>query len=110
MYRLGERLFGHARSFSTVTDQTRLAAILHNISPVSFVTPDDPPTLLIHGDADQTVPFQQSRRLIERLKSANVDAQLVIRQGMRHAYSGWEDDSELIAKWFDSHLHPGNSQ
>ncbi|MEE8147724.1 MAG: alpha/beta hydrolase, partial [Longimicrobiales bacterium] len=26
-------------------------------SPITYVTSDDPPLLLIHGDADQTVPF-----------------------------------------------------
>ncbi len=76
--------------------------------PVSSVTPDDPPTILIHGDADQAEPLQQSRRLIDRLKAANVEGRLVIREGMRHAWPGWEADSELIAQWFDSHLHPSS--
>src|SRR5262249_52864586 len=29
-------------------------------SPITYVSPDDPPMLLIHGDADRTVPFRQS--------------------------------------------------
>jgi dipeptidyl aminopeptidase/acylaminoacyl peptidase len=62
--------------------------------------------MLIHGDADQAVPIQQSHRLFARLKAVNVETRLIVREGMRHAWSGWEADSELIAQWFDSHLRP----
>jgi hypothetical protein len=34
----------------------------------------------------------------------NVPARLVVREGMGHAWSGWEADSVLIAEWFDAHL------
>jgi acetyl esterase/lipase len=91
-----------------ITDQGRLVRILSEISPVSHVTGDDPPTILIHGTGDQAVPVQQSQRLIDELKAANADARLVMREGMRHAWPGWEADSELIAQWFDSHLRPGS--
>ena len=42
--------------------------MLREYSPVTHVTAGDPPTILIHGDQDEAVPVQQSRRLIERLK------------------------------------------
>jgi dipeptidyl aminopeptidase/acylaminoacyl peptidase len=68
--------------------------------------PCDPPTILIHGDQDQdkAVPVQQSRRLIERLNDANVPARLVVREGVGHAYPGWEADTASSADWFDAHL------
>ena len=50
------------------------------------------------------VPLQQSRRLIDRLDEVNVPARLVVREGMGHAWSGWEADTVLIAEWFDAHL------
>ena len=40
-----------------------------DISPILFVTPDDPPTLLIHGDQDRTVPIEHSERMIKALKT-----------------------------------------
>jgi acetyl esterase/lipase len=91
-----------------IVDEGRILRILREVSPVSSVTPDDPPTILIHGDADQAVPLQQSQRLIDRLKAANVEGRLVVREGRRHAWPGWEADSELIAQGFDSHLHPSS--
>jgi hypothetical protein len=33
---------------------------LADASPLNHVSADDPPTLLIHGDADETVNYQQS--------------------------------------------------
>ncbi len=54
-------------------------------SPVTHVTADDPPFLLIHGDRDEVVPHEQSQVLYERLVQANVPAQLVIVQNARHS-------------------------
>jgi dipeptidyl aminopeptidase/acylaminoacyl peptidase len=88
-----------------ITDRDRVLQRLREMSPVTHVTDDDPPTILIHGDADKAVPLEQSRRLIDRLKMANIPARLVVREGMAHAWLGWEADSELIADWFDVHLH-----
>jgi acetyl esterase/lipase len=91
---------------TVMTDHTQLMRILTEISPASHVTSDDPPTMLIHGTSDRAVPFQQSQRLADALRAAHVDVRLVVRDGMGHAWPGWEADSELIAQWFDSHLRP----
>lgn len=71
---------------------------------MTHVSAGDPPTILIHGSHDQAVPVQQSRRLIERMNDAQVPTRLVVRDGVGHAYSGWEADAGLIAEWFDAHL------
>lgn len=39
-------------------------------SPVSHVTPDAPPFLVIHGAADEVVPVEQGDRLVRALKDA----------------------------------------
>lgn len=77
---------------------------LREMSPVTHVTADDPPTILIHGDQDRAVPVGQSRSIIERLSDAKVPARLVVREGVGHAYPGWEADTRLIADWFDQYL------
>jgi dipeptidyl aminopeptidase/acylaminoacyl peptidase len=87
-----------------VTDRETVLRMLREFSPVTHATADDPPTILIHGDADKAVPLQQSRRLIDRLHEVKVPARLVVREGMGHAWSGWEADTVLIAEWFDAHL------
>lgn len=60
----------------------------HNIvqaSPITYVTPDDPPFLLIHGDHDELVPYEQSQLMYDRLMQANVPAQLVIVKNAHHS-------------------------
>ncbi len=54
-------------------------------SPISYVTPDDPPFLLIHGDHDDLVPYQQSQVMYDRLIQAGVPAQLVIVKNGAHS-------------------------
>lgn len=56
-------------------------------SPISHVTPDDPPFLLIHGDRDELVPVEQSQLMYDRLLQENIPAQLVIVQNARHSFT-----------------------
>jgi acetyl esterase/lipase len=63
----------------------------HNIveaSPITHVTEDDPPFLLIHGDLDTTVPLEQSQLMYDRLVQANVPAQLVVVKNAGHSFIG----------------------
>lgn len=46
-------------------------------SPITYVTPDDPPLLLIHGDADRTVPFNQSELMLAALQAQDVESRLI---------------------------------
>jgi acetyl esterase/lipase/DNA-binding beta-propeller fold protein YncE len=92
------------QTFVTITDRQRRLQIGREVSPVYHVTADDPPTLIIHGDADRLVPLQQSRLMIDKLREANVPCELVIKEGGAH---GWPDiaaDVPKLADWFDKHL------
>jgi acetyl esterase/lipase len=55
-------------------------------SPVSHVTPDDAPFLLIHGDHDDLVPYQQSQLMYDKLVQAGVPAELVIVKNGGHSF------------------------
>ena len=54
-------------------------------SPITHVTVDDPPFLLIHGDRDEVVPFEQTQLMYDRLVQTNVPAQLVIVKNAGHS-------------------------
>jgi acetyl esterase/lipase len=61
----------------------------HNVaeaSPITYVTADDPPFLLIHGERDTLVPYEQSQIMYERLVQMNVPAQLVIVKNAGHSF------------------------
>lgn len=57
-------------------------------SPITHITPDDPPFLLIHGDRDELVPYEQSQLMYDRLVQSNVPAQLVIVKNAGHSVIG----------------------
>jgi acetyl esterase/lipase len=92
-----------------VTDPDRLRAIAHDISPIYQVSPDDPPTLIIHGDADNLVPIQQSEAIVAKLKAAGVPVKLVVRKGAGHGWLTIPLDMVHFADWFDQHLKPANA-
>ena len=53
-------------------------------SPITYVKPNLPPFLVIHGDQDGVVPFNQSERLAAALKQAEVDCTFIVVQGAGH--------------------------
>ncbi|NOT29152.1 MAG: alpha/beta hydrolase [Planctomycetes bacterium] len=53
-------------------------------SPLNFVTRDDTPFLLVHGDADDTVPVGHSHLMDEKLREAGVACELVVIPGGGH--------------------------
>jgi acetyl esterase/lipase len=92
------------KKFVPVEDPSERLEIGRRISPIRHVTPDDPPTLIIHGDADKLVPIQQAEAIVEQFKGAGVEAKLVVKPGAAH---GWPDvprDVGQFADWFDEHL------
>ncbi len=91
-------------AFVPITDEKRLVDIGRNISPVNHVTSDDPPTLIIHGDADSLVPIQQAEIVIEKLKANKVPCELVVRKGQGHGWPEIGKDITILANWFDQYL------
>jgi dipeptidyl aminopeptidase/acylaminoacyl peptidase len=65
-------------------------------SPISHVTPDAPPFLLIHGDRDEVVPLEQSQRMYDRLVQANVPAQLVVVRNAAHSFTAPEGTTPTV--------------
>lgn len=57
-------------------------------SPLYWVTPDAAPTLCIHGTEDKYVAHEQATWLVEKLKSATVEAELVTLEGAGHGFKG----------------------
>jgi acetyl esterase/lipase len=91
-------------------------------SPITYVTSDDAPFLLVHGDADTVVPFEWSERMYEALKKAGVPATLMPVHGGGHGPNyeyTVEIDGKMVRKipenapdyigamidWFDKYIH-----
>ena len=76
------------------------AAAYREASPITHVTPDDPPFLLIHGDADPVVPFKQSELMLAALEEKGVDARLIRIGGGGHRVH----DEPAAARWLNRYL------
>jgi len=84
-------------------------------SPISYVSKDDPPILLVHGDADRLVPIAQSEAMLAELKRAGVEASLIRVKNGGHGFmpvdaAATEPSLQEIVKrtidFFDKHLKP----
>lgn len=53
-------------------------------SPLSYVSADDPPFLVIHGDRDESIPTSQGVSLDAALRAAGTDSALVVLEGTGH--------------------------
>jgi acetyl esterase/lipase len=72
-------------------------------NPITYITPDDPPFLILHGDQDDVVPINQSELLAEALKKAGVEVTYHVVAGAGHGFGGPEIDA-MVTAFFDKHL------
>jgi acetyl esterase/lipase len=63
-------------------------SVVSSASPINHVDDNDPPMLVIHGDADQTVSIEQSRELARRLNAAGVPVTFTTIPGVGHGWKG----------------------
>jgi acetyl esterase/lipase len=91
-------------AFVAVVDEAKIKEIGKQISPVYQVTPDDAPSLIIHGDADKLVPIQQAELIVAKLEEAKVPAKLVVKPGAAHGWAGIDKDVSTLVDWFDEYL------
>jgi dipeptidyl aminopeptidase/acylaminoacyl peptidase len=72
-------------------------------SPITHVSDDDPPFLLVHGTEDRTVPFDQAQRFHKALEEAKVDVTLVKVVGGGHGI-GHPEVIQRVKAFFEKHL------
>lgn len=88
-------------TLQTVPEKARVAA------PLTYVTDDDPPFMIVHGDNDMLVPWQQSQMLYDSLKKQNCDVTLQIIKGGGHGGFKGPEVTESCLKFFNRTLKPG---
>lgn len=62
----------------------RNRAAIDSVSPLTLVSPDAPPTIVVHGDADDLIPFENSVMLYDALQANGVDSVHIVYHGAGH--------------------------
>jgi dipeptidyl aminopeptidase/acylaminoacyl peptidase len=86
--------------------------ILTTSSPISYITPDDPPFLILQGEEDEVVSPTQSQLLYDQLVATGLPAKLVMVKNAGHGFQpvGGDLDPPLIelrkivGDFFDQYL------
>ena len=87
--------------------------IYDEASPLRHVSRESPPTLLIHGEADRTVPYWQSLAMEAALRAVGASVRLVGIPGGVHGpdfgadgkpRAQWPDYLGEMVSWLDRHL------
>ncbi|MFQ5399429.1 MAG: alpha/beta hydrolase fold domain-containing protein [Anaerolineae bacterium] len=92
--------------------ETRMDAIIAAASPVTYVTSDDSPFLILHGTEDGVVSLEQSEVLYDALTTAGVPVELVIVENAGHGFipvngainPNRQEITRMIADFFDQYL------
>lgn len=82
--------------------------VARQASPITYVSADDPPFLVVHGTDDPTVPFNQSERLAAGLGKAGIDVTFIRVQGGGHGGFRSPELLRRVGLFFDKHLRGKN--
>lgn len=70
-------------------------AFVKSVSPINYVNKTSPPTFIVHGDADPTVPYQQSAALHKKFMEMGVQTEFMTIAGGLHGKFKKGKNSEI---------------
>ncbi|KKB72891.1 MULTISPECIES: prolyl oligopeptidase family serine peptidase [Bacillus] len=75
-------------------------------SPIHYVHKDAPPILIMHGDQDDIVPYEQSVQMFHALKREGCDAVMYKINDAGHSGFTQAHILDVVKSFFRKHLHP----
>ncbi|MEN8137292.1 MAG: alpha/beta hydrolase [Bacteroidota bacterium] len=89
--------------FDPKKDSSRAKEFSDKFSPLCYLDKGEAPVLMIHGNADQVVPLDQSKTLKRKLDSLNIEHELRILENVNHGFIGATDvQKNDIQNWIVS--------
>jgi acetyl esterase/lipase len=76
-------------------------------SPLLKVSAKTAPVCMIHGDKDELVPIEHSRKMADALDKAKVPYKLVVVEGAGHGFNDKQNKEQVapaMLAWFNRHL------
>jgi dipeptidyl aminopeptidase/acylaminoacyl peptidase len=95
--------------FGTPWDEAAQARMMRQ-SPLSYAGRVQTPTLFVHGEVDQRVPYTEAEQMYFALKRIGVPAKMIQYAGMPHGISGhWNNVHRMLneLRWWDQYLTDG---
>jgi acetyl esterase/lipase len=89
--------FAHRPAMAKLFGDNPSAALVNAASPIAYAHGDYPPTLLIHGTADQRVPHSMTMRMYRALEQAGVPVDLLLYAGQDHFFDQESQFCDAIA-------------
>jgi acetyl esterase/lipase len=88
-----------------------VAELAQEASPILYVSKDDPPFLIMHGDQDNIVPLKQSERFANALRTAGVRVKMLVLKGAGHGGPEFmqAEPRKVIEKFLDEALGPNKA-
>ena len=86
--------------------------LLKSASPVTYLSEDDPPVLIFHGDKDQVVPLGQSEHVHKRYQESELESALHVIEGAGHGGPQFSDPTryELVKQFLDRHIKQAGAE
>jgi acetyl esterase/lipase len=92
------------KAFVLITDEKEREEIGRQVSPITHVAKDNPPTLIVHGTKDLLVPIQQAQIMAARQKEVGATAELIVKEGGGHDGIIVKENFPKLLDWFDKYL------
>jgi acetyl esterase/lipase len=82
------------------------AAEAAEFSPIRFASPGSAPSLIVHGDADTTVPIEHGEMMYAAFMKVGVPTSFIPIRGAGHGFEGADADRAFAAlvRWFEQYL------
>jgi acetyl esterase/lipase len=97
-------VFLPALGFDSSATRNDVEALAKRLSPITYVSAKYPPTLIIHGDSDKTVPLQQGQAMDRALAKAGVEHKLEVIRGGGHDDTTFEPALLKAFEWLKAKL------
>ncbi len=74
-------------------------------NPISYISEETPPFLIMHGKIDRTVIHQQSILLHDALKANHIDSELILLDNTGHGGKHWGNQVSVVSDFFNRNLN-----
>jgi len=94
--------------FGTPWEKEARDRMIHQ-SPIAYAGNVKTPTLFVHGEVDQRVPYEEAEQMYFALKRRGIPAKMIRYDGQPHGIAGhWNNVHRMLneLRWWDTYMKP----